>query len=1428
MDLTNSKSVPENEYCFYSNKLYISSGNSCNVAYSNNENTESFLLTKGTETYKKGTFGKDNGLIYSCDKTKCGQLTSTYYLYSGTDSSGKQKNYLYGCDDDGKCELIKRIAKGFYVSGVPNIVGVDTTYSELIECVDTNVNKCEIIKGSNIINGYYVSAGDNLSQHNFLIKCSNNVCLIVASGGSDEIPSFHVDSYYGSSIIKCYSSYCKSINSYSMGIYISRGNNIDNEHLISCGISKCQYLTSNIDCKTEKDIGNVYYRNQNGMSICVTPDLSAPVNLELSFTPNRTNYYLLQGNIGKKIFENELDSNNNKNMLIGLNTRDGTFLYHVSDPLIGDYINDLSFEKNHVNQYIRCESSGCEIYDFLNQCESDTVGHLVISYKEPYACTGTFLSKNSNNVITSNISRCYMRDGIYKCTNEIANDNDYYCIKRNEYTEVYHIKNSIPQKVDVSNGIFFNQKEAFINSDTGCSSLHSFVLIRDESCKENDGTVVNRSSPTFCRTTTLTDIFGVHLFMRNDKEFEEGIFGIDSGMIYICDYAKCSKLISQYYIYEEKNEDTGNVEKYLYYCDNTGMCAILNSTAEEYYLAVSPVITTERVMVDGTKIYSLTMKNKLLECKDSKISNCIEQNSPKMTTIPYHILNSINNSPSAVLIKSTSNGYEQGKLGKDSGILYACECSKCKQLKSTYYVFKETNTNTGVVKTYFYYCNSKGETTIVDKTVAGYYRSKISTTNINISSNGVRSAVVSSSPRLIKCVDTSVENCNEIKSMNDDLQFDLLTSIIKNDSLNIISKETDKYSIGKFGENSGKIYLCKSNICMQFISTYYLFDSNYTDSDTDKRANKNKSLYYCDKNGDCKIEHSISIGYYLNEMPSSGTTMKDGVIVITSTINPIIIECTNGKIDSCSIIEHPNDEDISIFNYIDNIIGLSPKVLLLSKYEEYEDYIEGDLGHDEGIIYDCKLSKCARMISTYHVHQGESDGIPSNILYYCDNTGFCSITKSNDIGFYLGGASSIMIDDSGNLETIYPELIRCKTKIGSSCELWDNIKNDYFIGIGDNGNKLIRCLNSECKLVSSGGARTRNVYFINGEDYNYYIECNDTKCTSKKSETLLIIYTNREDENERIILCEFQCEYSTTYNEKCRVTLDIGNMFYENGKLKFCTLPDKKVPVWTEVTFSDKIHYYLLPNNHAAPTYGYYFSEDESIYISCSTKGCRNATIYDSCESSSSAGSLVQLEGEGKSICTFNYPENRIQIKEEGFPGSEEDKAVISIEESSVIVKTDEKASLNDYYYDESKSELFFVTDTELESMEDRLPGYYINQGELITIYGKSNSTTVLSETNSISILDTYFRCESKTIGKVFNSKKPVICLDGLTQVELSDNKSGFYLLSYADDNIFDIPNGQYGLLKISRNKVILDVNSGMNFFLLIYNTLNINTLNKY
>jgi len=146
----------------------------------------------------------------------------------------------------------------------------------------------------------------------------------------------------------------------------------------------------------------------------------------------------------------------------------------------------------------------------------------------------------------------------------------------------------------------------------------------------------------------------------------------------------------------------------------------------------------------------------------------------------------------------------------------------------------------------------------------------------------------------------------------------------------------------------------------------------------------------------------------------------------------------------------------------------------------------------------------------------------------------------------------------------------------------------------------------------------------------------------------------------------------------------------------------------------------------------------------------------------------------------------------------------------------DEKANIDDYYYDESTSQLYFVTDTELENMEDTLPGYYINNDEIITIGFKSNSTTVTSQIKPISSLDEYDKCNSQIIGKLFNSKSPTLCLDSENQVELNEINSGVYLLNYNNDNIFDIYPDQYGLINVSKNKAILYINNGNNIFPLI------------
>jgi len=139
----------------------------------------------------------------------------------------------------------------------------------------------------------------------------------------------------------------------------------------------------------------------------------------------------------------------------------------------------------------------------------------------------------------------------------------------------------------------------------------------------------------------------------------------------------------------------------------------------------------------------------------------------------------------------------------------------------------------------------------------------------------------------------------------------------------------------------------------------------------------------------------------------------------------------------------------------------------------------------------------------------------------------------------------------------------------------------------------------------------------------------------------------------------------------------------------------------------------------------------------------------------------------------------------------------------------DEKINTDDYYYDESSSQLYFVTDTELENMEDTYPGYYINNNEIITIDSSSNSTSLVSQINPISSLDEYSQCNTQIIGKLYNSKAPTLCLDGENQVELNESNDGFYLLNYNDDNIFDIPPDQYGLISISKNKAILYIHNG-------------------
>lgn len=615
------------------------------------------------------------------------------------------------------------------------------------------------------------------------------------------------------------------------------------------------------------------------------------------------------------------------------------------------------------------------------------------------------------------------------------------------------------------------------------------------------------------------------------------------------------------------------------------MCAMVNSVvASEYYLVHSATIVTERVKVDGTSIYSITVKKYLLECTDTSLGNCSMSDTFKLTSSSYYIFDALKNSQNLVLIKKTNDGYGKGEIGKDTGTYYVCEDSKCVLPKSTYFLYQNQNNNK------LFYFSSTGESLPVIKPIDGYYSSYLSTTSLTTYSTGIVRAVVSNQLKLIRCNYHDVNSCVNVKSSKEDLKFSIISSRIteKSSSMIIIpplANGSSTYSEGSFGTNQGSIYICENSLCMQLKSTYYLYEKGNF-----------KYLYYCDDLGSCNIVNSISIGYYLNQMQSSGSTKEDGVLCISTIKVDVIIQCKKESTYSCFSIEYPEDDELPIFTVIDNTIALSPKVLLLifkeDKQIDYSYYDEGEFGKDSGLIFDCKNSQCAQMISTYYLYEGSSSSSSSSstkgkkYLYDCDDSGNCTVKTSCEVGFYLGG-SSLYALDSITSTVYYSDLIQCNSKSIDDCEIVTVDNSGYYFPAETNSNaksRLIGCTKSNCYYIEPSVYKT--TYYIDGGNSQKLIKCSEYGCSSELNKSMAIYLSNTGATSEQVIVCNPKCSYQLSQNTPCNEYDDMGNLFYSQNGLYICDGQN-----WKPLDYSGNFNNYgIVYNDLIYNLFGEYFN----------------------------------------------------------------------------------------------------------------------------------------------------------------------------------------------------------------------------------------------
>jgi len=399
------KDLEDNFYCIFTDgKFYISSNNSCSKI-----NDKEILIKDNSNLYKKGTIGEQNGLIFSCDDSKCTQYISSYYLFN-------DESNLYNCDNTGNCEIVKSINKGFYLSG-------STNHDSLIYCREEDITSCDYYS---IKPGYYVNASVFMG----LIYCSSNECITFNS--STGIHTFYyLDGSNSANLIICNNSGCKSDKALP-GYYTNNGRQNTNDLLIHCKDEKCEVV--------ENKVG--YYLNagkvdNKSILIKCTENYCNSINsisgyyLNSGSTDksdriircNESSCSTIEGNIGyypniarENYDDRIIECSEKKCILIGGDTGfyingDGEYSskylidcanYYCQSviPSPGYYVNN-GLDKND-NQIIKCTSSHCETVHLKNSSSCSKSGQIILNNNQVKLCTSTnikeaILIKNDNS-----------------------------------------------------------------------------------------------------------------------------------------------------------------------------------------------------------------------------------------------------------------------------------------------------------------------------------------------------------------------------------------------------------------------------------------------------------------------------------------------------------------------------------------------------------------------------------------------------------------------------------------------------------------------------------------------------------------------------------------------------------------------------------------------------------------------------------------------------------------------------------------------------------------------------------------------------------------------------------------------------------------------------------------------------------------------
>jgi len=611
-----------------------------------------------------------------------------------------------------------------------------------------------------------------------------------------------------------------------------------------------------------------------------------------------------------------------------------------------------------------------------------------------------------------------------------------------------------------------------------------------------------------------------------------------------CKTVSKDEIITGYYLNISSTSDNKSFSSIIY-CNSSKKCSKITLMIKGYYIDASSISTSQTITYskliycDGTDYkyvntiqigYYLNGGSSSNGSDYSNIIYCLDSNSCSEVTTKIKGL--------YIDASSTTDNNIYTKLIIYDGLKY----SSFSSLKKGFY-FNGSSSLDGLNYKEIIKCSSSTSCTLQNKSIQGYYVDGTSTNDENIYS---------------KLIQYDGNSYSSVTNINVGYYLDGSSSTNNIEFSNII-KCTDSTTCTPNTSNNEGFYMDGSSFKTDYYtklikwdnSKYVIVDTTnvgyYLDGSSTSNGKNFSSIIYCSDLNHCSKITRMVKGYYL-----------DGNSVTLSSSRKRSQTITYSKLIICDGSEYKSySSTIHIGYYLDG--GSSTDSI--------------NYNH---VIY-CSSDSICSLITTsimgfYLDATSTTDNENYSQLISCNGETY-TLNTTNKIGYYLDGSSSI---DNVN----YNNVINCSSATTCSLVEKKNVNNGYYMDVSsvENSKKLIKCSSSSCQLILSEGSEDKTAYYINGENNNYLIECDDQQCISIKNDSLLIVLSNRDDENEKIIVCDTQCNYISE-NKECETSNDVGNISYQSGIIDVCMESMEESISWMTIRLDNKVHYYLLPSN---------------------------------------------------------------------------------------------------------------------------------------------------------------------------------------------------------------------------------------------------------